>query len=71
MGVSSEPSRHIPFHEFQFHLVPLIPHSSIDEQSSSDPLFFTFLPVWKINLKRSKQKRRIVFQNLQNIFSFV
>ena len=35
----------IPFREFQFQLVLLIPHSAIVIQSSPEQLFFIFLPV--------------------------
>ena len=59
----------IPFHEFQLHLVPLIPDSTIAKTVLLRSLIFhIFKRVENQPLKQQfKQKRRII---LTNIFSF-
>ena len=62
----------IPFHEFQFQLVPLIPYSAITKTILVRFLIFQmFTSVENQPLKRRlKLKQRIIFKNLQNSFSF-
>ena len=58
-------------HEFHLHLVPLIPYSESLKQSSSDPIFFIFLHMWKINHKTTiKTKTLHYLKKLKKIFSF-
>ena len=49
MGVWAEPSWTILFHEFQLHLVQLIPHSAIAKAILVRSRIFQTLRVWKIN----------------------
>ena len=62
----------IPFHEFQVHIVPLIPHSAIAKTIFIRSLiFYIFTRVENQPLKqRLKQKRRIILTNFRPIFSF-
>ena len=51
----------IPFREFHFHLVPLIPNSAIAKTTRQIPYFHIFTRVENLPLKqRLKQIRRII-----------
>ena len=61
----------IPFHEFHFHLVPLIPYSAILKKILVRSLiyFFIFSRVENQHLKQQlKQELRILFKIFRNLF---
>ena len=62
----------IPFHEFHSHLVPLIPYLAISKTILVRTLIFHIATRGENQplKQRLKHKRRIILNNVQNVFSF-